>query len=206
MNLTNPNEWRVDDNYSNLEIGEIYPTSEKLHSLWARVEDRSLLSLSTENICGIVFMAKELEYHFGNFQRLQSQFVFPGGLRSIEQNVLIEEAKFEAFAYISTVGRIYYWVTQMELIALAPKILEVTESFRNKYVAHRSSDKTKKETEVERELHHYLTLGNLFNAKGELILQIQKTEGESVEFNLPQDHQIVMSEFLEVFTRIIQKS
>ena len=58
-------------------------------------------------LTGIIFMAKELEYHFNNFQQLtQAASLDTAKLYSSEYNHKLDQAKFEAIAYINTPGRI----------------------------------------------------------------------------------------------------
>ncbi len=110
--------------------------------------------------------------------------------------------RFEAFAYINTLGRLYYWISERGS-SNAPKIIEIVEAFRHKYTAHRSSDKTKNETDYEKEVHHYVILGNFFR-DNQLVLRIQKTQGSIVEFNFTKDHDVIMNEFIEVFSKFLE--
>jgi hypothetical protein len=70
MALREVKNWRVDDHFPGIAIDAILVLSDKLNSLYARAIDREHLKSSFMQLAGIIFMAKELEYHFSNFQRL----------------------------------------------------------------------------------------------------------------------------------------
>src|SRR5947199_5339676 len=112
MALRDVNNWRVDDHFPGIAIDDIPLLSDKLNSLYARAIDREHLASSFMQLAGIIFMAKELEYHFRNFQQLATSAGLPTARRmnDSERHKSIDEAKFEAIAYINTIGRINAWI------------------------------------------------------------------------------------------------
>ena len=105
MALRDVNNWRFDDNFPGVAIDSIPLLSDKLNSLYARAIDRENLKASFMQLAGIIFMAKELEYHFSNFWQLTNSAGLPTGegMNDSGRNRSIDEAKFEAIAYINTI-------------------------------------------------------------------------------------------------------
>lgn len=77
----------------------------------------------------IVAMKDELIYHYNNYLKNKSEH---------QQQYM----KYEIFAYLSVVGRIYYFLRTNNLLKLTPKI-EKFISIRHKFIAHRSVDEKK---------------------------------------------------------------
>lgn len=206
MALRDVKNWRVDDHFPGVAIDDIPLLSDKLNTLYARAIDREHLQSSFLQLAGVIFMAKELEYHFSNFQRLVNFAGLPTVERfnGSERNKSIDEAKFEAIAYINTVGRINAWIHHID--AHAPKIAEISQSFRNKHTAHRSIDATRGESDDLQDLQAFVFMSNLWNSQGDLIFQIQKELGESVELNITQEHQTIMDEILRAFSNALEVS
>jgi hypothetical protein len=204
MTLRDVKNWRVDDQFPGIAIESIPLLSDKLNSLYARAIDREHLQSSFMQLAGIIFIAKELEYHFDNFQRLVNFAALPTVERfnDSERNKSINEAKFEAIAYINTVGRINAWIHYIH--AHAPKIAEISQSFRNKHTAHRSIDAPRSESDELQDLHAFVFMGNLWNSQGDLIFQIQKELGETVGLNIIQEHKIILDEILEAFSNSLE--
>ena len=199
MVLKDVNNWRVDDHFPGVAIDSIPLLSDKLNSLYARAIDRKHLKASFMQLAGIIFMAKELEYHFSNFRQLTNSAGLTTGERinDSRRNRSIDEAKFEAIAYINTIGRINAWLHHIR--ANAPKITEISNSFRNKHTAHRSIDAPRGESDDLQDLQAFVFMSNLWNSQGDLLFQIQKKLGETVELNITQEHTIISNEILEAF-------
>src|SRR5260370_3249013 len=126
MALRDVDNWRFDDNFPGVAIDSIPLLSDKLNSLYARAIDREHLKSSFMQLAGIIFMAKELEYHYSNFQQSANSAGLPTAERfnNSGRNKSIDEAKFEAIAYINTIGRINAWLHHIR--ANAPKITEIS--------------------------------------------------------------------------------
>jgi len=206
MALRDVKNWRVDDHFPGVAIDAIPLLSDKLNSLYARAIDSEHLQSSFMQLAGIIFMAKELEYHFSNFQRLVNFAGLPTVERfnDSERNKSIDEAKFEAIAFINTVGRVNAWIHHLH--AHAPKIAEISQSFRNKHTAHRSIDAPHGESDDLQDLQAFVFMSNLWNSQGDLIFQIQKELGESAELNITHEHQTIMDEILRAFSNALEVS
>ncbi len=206
MVLRDVKNWRVDDHFPGVAIDAIPLLSDKLNSLYARAIDGEHLKSSFMQLAGIIFMAKELEYHFSNFQRLVNFAELPTVERfnDNERYKSIDEAKFEAIAYINTVGRINAWI--LHIHAHAPKITEISRSFRNKHTAHRSIDAPHGESDDLQDLQAFVFMSNLWNSQGDLIFQIQKELGETVELNITQENQTILDEILGAFSNVLEVS
>lgn len=204
MALRDVHNWRLDDHFPGTPIDNIPLLSDKLNSLYARAIDREHLKSSFMQLVGIIFMSKELEYHLSNFQQLANSAELPaaGQLNDSERNKSIDEAKFEAIAYINTIGRINAWIHHIR--ADAPKITEISKSFRNKHTAHRSIDTPHGEPDDLQDLQAFVFMGNLWSPQGNLIFQIQIELGKTVELNITQEHKIISGEILEAFRNSVE--
>lgn len=201
MDTDDPKNWRIEDRFPKTEISSILPLSERLHSIYARIEDKSHIAPTPMNVFAVVLMVKGLEYHYENFKRLVVGVTFPpSGMCSDADTALIEQAKLEVIAYINTIGQLYYWAEDYRETS-APTIIRITESFRHKYTAHVSTHKKKKsDSDIERALHLFAFAGgSLWDGDGNLLLQIQKNQGEAINFNLVAEHSVIMEEVQAVF-------
>ena len=203
--LGNHQDWSIEDKFPSQEFDKIEPISERLRSMYARA-DKSKLKFTALNIVSVIWMVEALEYHLSRFKEL-SVNTAPDLHKldiSKEKSLEIKNAQFEAAAYINTVGQLYYWTISISGSAPA-KITEVTESFRHKNTAHSSWHFQKEyETPYVRDLHAMLFRGSLRNSNKELIFQIQKIQGQSVELNLLKDHLIILKEVEINFEAMLQ--
>lgn len=195
----NHNNWNVPDNHSSKQLDEISPLSQRLQSRYARIENKNALRLSPANLLSLLDMFRALEYHYDNFTN------FVRGMtpqdQSDEDGYLIQKAKFEAAAYINTVGQIGDWTHAAG--ESCSKIDNIWKTFRSKYTAHRSIDQQRSvDTDRARELHLGVFQGQYWNGDGDLIFQIQLTEGDSHEINIRTDHATIQNEIDNVFNNV----
>lgn len=195
--------WNISDNYPQEDIGNIFPISERMQSIYARIRDKANLNLSPLNILSVIDMVKALEYHHGNFKNYTADIPADFLERSAADQEKIQNAKFEAIAYINTVGQVHGWLKSSSINMQQPMISEIYTSFRSKYTAHRSIDDPRKETNYEQELHMFVFRSQLWNANKELVFQIQKVAGNTVQLNILIDHQIILREVLDVFQTVV---
>lgn len=76
--------------------------------------------------------------------------------------------------------------------------------FRNKYTAHRSLDKPRREDDG-REMYHEVNFGqaSLYSAEGNMLFQICTAEG-AFNFDPEQEHQVIMEEAYRVIEKLTQ--
>lgn len=195
--------WNIVDSYPHEDIDSILPISERMQSIYARVQDKASLNPSPLNILSVIDMVKALEYHHDNFKSYTADIPVDFLERSVTDNERIQNAKFEAIAYINTVGQVHGWLKSASISMPQPVISEIYTSFRSKYTAHRSVDAPRNETNDEKNLHMFVFRGQLWNANNELVFQIQKTAGDTVRLNILSDHDTILYEILNVFITFI---
>ena len=134
MTLRESQNWHIDDHFPGVAIDAIPLVSEQLNSLYARTYQKVHLQRSFTKLAGVIFLAKDLEYHRNNFLHACHMAGVPS-LHTVPDQThttYTEVAKFEAIAYINTVGTINTWIdNHRPRLVPAPKMLEITRSFRN---------------------------------------------------------------------------
>lgn len=208
MTLRESQNWHIDDHFPGVAIDAIPLVSEQLNSLYARTYQKVHLQRSFTKLAGVIFLAKDLEYHRNNFLHACHMAGVPS-LHTVPDQThttYTEVAKFEAIAYINTVGTINTWIdNHRPRLVPAPKMLEITRSFRNKQTAHRSIDAPRGESEHLQDVQAIAFWGgSLWNAQGELVVQIQEPVGQTHQLNIAQDHPLIARELLDAFRTAVQ--
>jgi hypothetical protein len=202
MDSENHSNWNIPDEHSDLSLEDISPLSEKLQSMYARVEHKDGLALSPVNILSLLDMFRALEYHYDNFTTFVSEVPFSPQRRSAADEDLIRKAKFEAAAYINTVGQIGDWTHATS--TSCPIIDDIWKTFRSKYTAHRSIDlRRSADTAIARELHLWVFQGQLWSHDGDLLFQIQLSQGDLHQINIRTGHETIQAEIENVFSTLM---
>ncbi len=205
MSISDHKNWKIVDNFLSENVKSIELISERLKIMYSRVSNREKLSISPLNIFSVIFRIEALEYHYSRFKDLIKNLA-PNFKslkpKNLQETSRLRMAQFEAMAYINTVGWLYHWACSRK--AKPEKITKIAKSFRAKNTAHLSMHYPHKETLRELELHSLVFIGALWNGNGELLFQIQKTAGHSIEFNLLREHKDILKEVEIIFEDMLK--
>lgn len=194
--LTN---WRWEDYHPDTELDLIPVYSERMSSAVARAVADGAVDTDALFVLGGIEMVESLEYHYSNYSRIVRPLSVPTGPRSDAEARLLKNAKFEILAYISVLGRLYYWgdFENQE----GSVIKQLTESFRHKVAAHRSIDAPRNEPEEVLESQALSIFGGtIWNPDGRIHFQINMGSSEPVEFDPLIDHPKILDEVYAKFT------
>jgi hypothetical protein len=158
--------FRIEDNFPESSLEEIYPISNRAQSLMARELDSTILSCPEEFIRfnGTLQMLRGMEYHYNKFmEKVRFMEELWDAVIQLNPNPLAfhtntkeytQEMAHDAVAYLNRLGQFYYFATSKAI----SKVLELKEKdrkdrgdkiiptiakfsfFRNKHTAHRSVD------------------------------------------------------------------
>lgn len=215
MNWYNQDSWNYDDPHPGLPLNKIFPLSRRAESLYARNKANQEIEDGFLNISGAIKMMDGMEHHIENFRLYHSQLYKGKDIRKkiiaheFEKNHL-NKIKHEIVAYINRVGQFYHFIDSKFVKHRVPHIHELTPTikklsiFRNKYTAHRSLDKPRKE-DGGREMYHEVSFGqgSTYNAEGNMIFQICTAEN-ALRFDPEREHQLIMEEAYCVIERLTQ--
>jgi hypothetical protein len=197
--------WRIEDLHPGKGVNSIFPIHERMMSVYTRISNKDTLNISPLNIFSLVFAMEGLEYHRDNFSVLTAPINRHNSIpRSHVERDTINKAKHEAVAYINVVGQAFKWISSVDCTADAPTMEQIYKTFRNKHTAHRSVDDQRGESPAELKLHLFVFQGLLLNANDEVVFQIQHPVGNSIEFNLMQDHNRIVDEFMTVYVKNVR--
>lgn len=205
MGLSDHNSYNITDEFPGRKLKGIFPMSQRMLSMYARVEDRTTIkSMTPQNIFAVIRMVGGLEYHYKNFKSLTESIpTYAARLFNVDEQQTITNAKYEATAYINTVGQLYYWCRSLN--ETANLITRLTKSFRHKYTAHLSWHlKDENETDYIREIHAMTFSSTIWNGENEIIFQNQLEPGKTTFFNLVQEHPQILIEIQRVFQRALK--
>ena len=153
---------------------------------------------------GVLDMFGALHYHFVRI--MQCEVGLPGFFRrepharftTSSEWVLVEHARYEATAYLSVLGRFYYFARRFNVAI--PTIIRLLV-FRDKVAADRSVDAPRNEAPELLSLHALSlasTGGQLFTPIDgggmALMYQIQPELGTTEDFVPRKDHTLIMNE------------
>lgn len=195
-------------------LSSMAPSSAKVRSWFSRSVERTGFPLDREvQISGAIDILEGLEYHHSQFMSqlapLKSFLACVGKPMAEcptpppptpEESQALYCLQHEAVAYVNRLGQLYYFAKSVNISGHVVKT-EALLPFRRKYSAHRSVDMPRNESVQEREAQarafgfHHLFIG------GKVVFQIP-ADGTHHHLNIQDDHPIVISQAVEMFTAI----
>ena len=199
------------------KLAEISPASLRARCWLARVNQGQLIPDNRiVQVCGGVLILEALDYHHDQFElRVRKLADYYGrpvfdltnekpasfyGLPTSADRKHLADLDHEAVAYINRLGQFWYFAKAMRLKTLVPKVTELV-SFRHKHTAHRSIDMPKSESIAELEAQAMAFGFHKLSINGYPIYQLLDG-GNHLNFNMREDHAVLMSEGLRVLWAI----
>lgn len=212
--------WRIEDPSPGLELASIVPISRRAQSLMVRSAGNPILHGNFLAVAGAVSIMRGLDYQHDQFMGLIDRLA--RGEVADEEFLL-----HEAVAYVNRVGQFFYFATSDlvqsrlgDCTSSLPKIAH-PKVFRDKYTAHRSVDRPRKEDTPHLQTVHAMSLSGLggrlwhpkqslppgfagpFWGKAYLVYQLNMGSAGVYELNLERDHSTVMREAYSVLERLL---
>jgi len=222
--MNNSANWRVIDPDPARNLQDVHPVSVRARALLVRRLDHPAIRDDFLRVMGAIDMLGALDYHHSNLAKIEAAltdyFAELEGMRTgmaargktPEEATSIEHGRYEAIAYVVTLGRFNYFARAVlsNLKIVPTPTIDRLLVFRHKAAAHRSIDMPRGES-PELQTLHALSLasagGQLFapSRDGRLALQyqIQRVPGEIENFVPSEDHGSVMNEAYEVLVSLL---